>query len=674
MKNTTKKNKITRSPNKQNVIIIALVLAVISAALFFRTKNLVPIKTKEFEKCLKNGDFKKVTFISNKNLVEISIKETKLNHEFHQNKLRNTKFSSSNNSGPHYVLKIPSIYVFHDIFTKIEDILPEDKRIGYETSERFDIASVILNWGSLLITIVFLIYLFGRIPGGAMGPFGMGQSKATLFDESKGEKITFDSVAGLREAKEELREIVEFLNKPEKFSELGGKIPKGALLVGKPGTGKTLLAKAVAGEAGVPFFSMSGSDFVEMFVGVGAARVKDLFNKAKAKAPCIIFIDEIDAIGRSRSKSTFGGANDERENTLNSLLVEMDGFETNSGVIILAATNRPEILDKALLRAGRFDRQIGIDVPSMKDREAIFKVHTKNIKINKNVVIKRLAEQTPGFVGSEIANICNEAALIAARSNKESIDMNDFQNAIDRVIGGLEKKDKIISKKEKEIVAYHEAGHAVAAWFLENAHPLVKVSIVPRGLFALGYAQYLPKEKYIEQYEESIDEICVLLGGRVAEEIIFGRLSSGALSDIERSTKIAYGMVSMLGMSKKLGHISYYNAENESGYFNKPFSEDTGKIIDEEVRNMISSCYKRTFELLQSKKSEVDAVAKELLNREVIYTKDLEKLIGKRPFPIIPEINPESLIEKDNGSMDDNTENNQSEQQDNGPINQKLNE
>ena len=438
--------------------------------------------------------------------------------------------------------------------------------------------------------------------------------------------------AGLEEAKEEIKEIVDFLQNPGKFTKLGGKIPKGALLVGPPGTGKTLLAKAVAGEAAVPFFTLSGSDFVEMFVGVGAARVRDLFKQAKEKAPCIIFIDEIDAIGRSRGKGQMPGSNDERENTLNSLLVEMDGFATDAGVIILAATNRPDVLDSALLRPGRFDRQISIDKPDIVGRDAIFKVHLKPIKFNKEVDSRKLAAQTPGFAGAEIANVCNEAALIAARKDKESVEMIDFQDAIDRVIGGLEKKNKIISPVEKKIVAYHEAGHAIAGWFLEHADPLVKVSIVPRGVAALGYAQYLPKEQFLYQTEQLMDEMCMALGGRAAEEIKFAKISTGALSDLERITKMAYSIVSVYGMNSKLGNVSFYDSKQSEYNFNKPYSDATAELIDEEVKKLISDAYKRTLNLLKKHQAELEIVAKELLDKEIIFQADLERLIGKRPF------------------------------------------
>ena len=435
-----------------------------------------------------------------------------------------------------------------------------------------------------------------------------------------------------KKSQEEIKEIVDFLQNPGKFTKLGGKIPKGALLVGPPGTGKTLLAKAVAGEAAVPFFTLSGSDFVEMFVGVGAARVRDLFKQAKEKAPCIIFIDEIDAIGRSRGRGQMPGSNDERENTLNSLLVEMDGFATDAGVIILAATNRPDVLDSALLRPGRFDRQISIDKPDIVGRDAIFKVHLKPIKFNKEVDSRKLAAQTPGFAGAEIANVCNEAALIAARKDKESVEMIDFQDAIDRVIGGLEKKNKIISPVEKKIVAYHEAGHAIAGWFLEHADPLVKVSIVPRGIAALGYAQYLPKEQFLYQTEQLMDEMCMALGGRAAEEIKFAKISTGALSDLERITKMAYSIVSVYGMNSKLGNVSFYDSKQSEYNFNKPYSDATAELIDEEVKKLISDAYKRTLNLLKKHQAELEIVAKELLDKEIVFQADLERLIGKRPF------------------------------------------
>ncbi|MBP6687709.1 MAG: ATP-dependent zinc metalloprotease FtsH [Lacibacter sp.] len=493
---------------------------------------------------------------------------------------------------------------------------------------------------SLLLPILVLIGLWvllmrkmnsggGAGPGGG-GIFNIGKSKAQLFEKGTRVNVTFQDVAGLDEAKVEVMEIVDFLKQPKKYTALGGKIPKGALLVGPPGTGKTLLAKAMAGEAQVPFFSISGSDFVEMFVGVGASRVRDLFKQAREKAPCIIFIDEIDAIGRARGRNAIV-SNDERENTLNQLLVEMDGFGGDTGIIILAATNRPDVLDPALLRPGRFDRQISIDRPDVKGREQIFKVHLKPIKISETLDIHKLAEQTPGFAGADIANVCNEAALIAARKGKAAVDMSDFQDAIDRVIGGLEKKNKLISPEEKEIIAYHEAGHAICGWYLEHAYPLLKVTIVPRGTAALGYAQYTPKEQYLYNIEQLNDQICMTLGGRASEDIFFGKISTGASNDLQQITRIAYSMITVYGMNDKLGNISYYDP-NQEQTFTKPYSEKTAEMIDNEVRKLIDLAYLRTKELLTEKKGDVEKLAKALLEKEVLFQSDVEALIGKRPF------------------------------------------
>jgi cell division protease FtsH len=523
---------------------------------------------------------------------------------------------------------------FRTTMLRGDDIRPilDANDVEYEITIEEDWFSGVFVWLIMIgLAIGFWVLILRRMNPGQQ-VLNIGKNKASLYDKQTDTKTTFKDIAGLEEAKEEVKEIVDFLKTPSKYTKLGGKIPKGALLVGAPGTGKTLLAKAVAGEAEVPFFSLSGSDFVEMFVGVGAARVRDLFKQAKEKAPCIIFIDEIDAIGRSRGKGQMPGSNDERENTLNSLLVEMDGFATDSGVIILAATNRPDVLDNALLRPGRFDRQISIDKPDKNGREAIFKVHLKPLKLNSEVEPKKLSAQTPGFAGAEIANVCNEAALIAARKNKKSVDMDDFEAAIDRVIGGLEKKNKIISPEEKKIVAYHEAGHAVAGWFLEHANPLVKVSIVPRGLAALGYAQYLPKEQFLHQTEQLLDEMCMTLGGRAAEEIVFGKISTGALSDLERITKMAYSMVSVYGMNDKVGNVSFYDSKQNDYNFQKPYSDATAQIIDEEVKKIIEKAYVRTKDLLRDKLEELEILAKELLEKEIIYQSDLEKLIGKRPF------------------------------------------
>ncbi len=480
--------------------------------------------------------------------------------------------------------------------------------------------------------IIGVWVLIMRRMGGPSGPggqiFSIGKSKATLFDKGKGTPVTFNDVAGLEGAKQEVQEIVDFLKNPKKYTELGAKIPKGALLVGPPGTGKTLLAKAVAGEAQVPFFSLSGSDFVEMFVGVGASRVRDLFRQAKEKAPSIIFIDEIDAIGRARSKSINFGSNDERENTLNQLLTEMDGFATNSGIIILAATNRADILDKALLRAGRFDRQIYVDMPDLNERVQIFHVHLKNVKFDKSVDVDFLARQTPGFSGADIANICNEAALIAARKGGKSVGKQDFLDAVDRIIGGLEKKNKIITAEEKSTIAYHESGHAIISWLLEHASPLVKVTIVPRGR-SLGAAWYLPEERQITTTEQIFDEMCAALGGRAAEDVAFGKISTGALSDLEKVTKQAYAMVSIYGLNKRIGNRSYYDSSGES-QFTKPYSEETARVIDEEVSKVIEKAYEKARDLLMANKEKLDALAKKLLDKEVIFKDDLEEILGAR--------------------------------------------
>ena len=628
---TGRKNLPTR-PNSQSWAIITLLIVILGTLYFNRMNATISISEHRFKGMMLNDEVKEVTLVTNKNLVEVTLKPEALEKEPYKSEVGKRNYLSA--GAPTYTFLTPSVEVFNDNFKAIEAQIRPDKRIGYLTKERYDFSSFLTSWGSLFIMIFAFWFLMRRMAGGGAGGqiFNIGQSRAALFDAENSVKITFNDIAGLQEAKEEVMEIVEFLKSPEKFTQLGGKIPKGALLIGPPGTGKTLLAKAVAGEAGVPFFSLSGSDFVEMFVGVGAARVRDLFKKAKSKAPSIIFIDEIDAIGRSRGRGQMPGGNDERENTLNSLLVEMDGFATDSGVIILAATNRPDVLDQALLRPGRFDRQISIDKPDIKDRAAILQVHLRKLKLSREVDATKLAEQTPGFAGAELANICNEAALIAARKNKKQVDMVDFQDAIDRVIGGLEKKNKLISPQEKEIVAYHEAGHAVAGWFLEHAHPLVKVSIVPRGVAALGYAQYLPKEQFLYQTEQLLDEMSMALGGRAAEEIIFDKISTGALSDLERVTKMAYSIVGVYGMNDKIGNVSFHDPQKEEYSFTKPYSEATAQTIDEEVRNLIDQAYQRTKELLVTKKEALETVARALLEKEIIFQKDLEVLIGPRPF------------------------------------------
>jgi AFG3 family protein len=631
------KNLVPKSPQKPNFqlwLIITAVLVLLGLTYIQQRGTVIDITQKRFEDMYTQGDVAKIVIVRNMNRVDITLKPASLQNAKYKTELESNS-SFLNPAGPHYSLQVTSPDKFQSDLQAMEENIPAEQRIGASVTNEENWSSYFGSFGFLILLFVFFWFMMRRMagpsgPGGQI--FNVGKSKAQLFDAENKVKITFDNVAGLDEAKEEIQEIVEFLKNPGKFTKLGGKIPKGALLVGPPGTGKTLLAKAVAGEAGVPFFTLSGSDFVEMFVGVGAARVRDLFKQAKEKAPCIIFIDEIDAIGRSRGKGQMPGSNDERENTLNSLLVEMDGFGTDSGVIVLAATNRPDVLDSALLRPGRFDRQISIDKPDINGREAIFKVHLKPIKIAEDIDPKKLAAQTPGFAGAEIANVCNEAALIAARRNKTAVDMQDFQDAVDRVIGGLEKKNKIISPEEKKIVAYHEAGHAVAGWFLEHADPLVKVSIVPRGVAALGYAQYLPKEQFLYQTEQLIDEMCMTLGGRAAEQIIFGKISTGALSDLERITKMAYSIVSVYGMNEKLGNVSFYDSKADGYKMTKPYSEATAEMIDQEVSKLIQLAYTRTLDLLNKHKAELEILAKELLEKEILFQSDLEKLIGKRPF------------------------------------------
>ncbi|MBL7846166.1 MAG: ATP-dependent zinc metalloprotease FtsH [Cyclobacteriaceae bacterium] len=621
--------------NYQIWIILGLVAVVLAITLFNKTGASVEIHASKFEDIVQSRDVKKLVLVENEKLVEITLKPEALQNAKYKQDLERSSPLGLSVSGPHYKMKIGSIDKFVEQYDAITKNISRDQKVDIIYEERNDVGTMLFNWGFLFLLLFGFWMLMRRMTGGG-GPggqiFNIGKSKAALFDAESKVKITFEDAAGLDEAKVEIMEIVEFLKNPSKFTKLGGKIPKGALLVGAPGTGKTLLAKAVAGEAGVPFFSLSGSDFVEMFVGVGAARVRDLFKQAKEKAPCIIFIDEIDAIGRSRGRGQIPGANDERENTLNSLLVEMDGFATDSGVIILAATNRPDVLDSALLRPGRFDRQISIDKPDINGREAIFKVHLKPIKLSKEVDVKKLAAQTPGFAGAEIANVCNEAALIAARKDKKEVEMTDFQDAIDRVIGGLEKKNKLISPEEKKIVAYHESGHAVAGWYLEHADPLVKVSIVPRGIAALGYAQYLPKEQFLYQTDQLIDEMCMAFGGRVAEDIVFNKISTGALSDLERITKMAYSMVTMYGMNKEIGHMSFYDSKQSEYNFQKPYSDSTAEKIDKEVKALIDFCYQRTRKLLNDHREQLEIISKELLEKEILFQNDLERLIGKRPF------------------------------------------
>lgn len=604
------------------------------------------------------NDVEKLLVINEKQAF-IQIKEQKLGDYEDAQK---TNFGSDRH---HYIREIGSVELFEKEVKKWQEDadIPEEDRvyISYDTKENY--LYPILGWLlPLVIIVVVWLFIMRRMSGGGGGPgaqiFNIGKSKATLFDQNAKVTVTFADVAGLDEAKEEVMEVVDFLKNPKKYTALGGKIPKGVLLVGPPGTGKTLLAKAVAGEAGVPFFSISGSDFVEMFVGVGASRVRDLFKQAREKAPCIIFIDEIDAIGRARGGNRVQGGNDERENTLNQLLVEMDGFSTDKGVILMAATNRPDVLDSALLRPGRFDRQIGIDRPDLRGREAIFKVHLKTIKTASDIQPAALAEMTPGFAGADIANVCNEAALVAARRNKTAVDMDDFNHALDRVIGGLEKKNKLISPEEKKIIAYHEAGHAVCGWFLEHASPLVKVTIVPRGIGTLGYAQYLPKEEYITRTEQLLDRMCMTFGGRAAEKIVFGKISTGAQSDLDQVTKMAYSMISVFGMNDKVGQISFYGMQNES--FNKPFSDGTASMIDEEVRSLVNSQYERAQRLLEERRDELEKLAQALLEKEVLVKSDVERLIGPRPHsedPIASDSaeTPPIDVSKDNFSSNGNS-------------------
>ena len=601
----------------------------------------------DFLLMVKKGHVEKYEIINNDRNVKVWLKKDSIKYypELQKPDAPKTALSGSTSS-PNLEFKITSGDNFQEQVAEFYKANPELKPTDtpYEVTEASDwfgrMLGMILPFLLLIGIWILMMRKMSGGAGGAGGPggiFSIGKSKAQLFDKGTKVNITFADVAGLDEAKVEVMEIVDFLRNPKKYTALGGKIPKGALLVGPPGTGKTLLAKAVAGEAQVPFFSLSGSDFVEMFVGVGASRVRDLFKQAREKAPCIIFIDEIDAIGRARGKNAMM-SNDERESTLNQMLVEMDGFGTDSGIIVLAATNRPDVLDTALLRPGRFDRQISIDLPDLVGREAIFKVHLKDIKVSETLDVHKLAEQTPGFAGADIANVCNEAALIAARKGKNAVDMQDFQDAVDRVIGGLEKKNKIIAPDEKEIIAYHEAGHAVCGWYLEHAYPLLKVTIVPRGTAALGYAQYTPKEQYIHRTEHLIDRICMSLGGRISEEIFFGKISTGAGSYLQNVTQIAYSMVTVYGMSNKVGNVSFYDPHTETA-FTKPYSEETGKIIDEEVRLIISEAYKRTFDLLTLHKDAVEKIAKALLEKEVLFQSDVELLIGKRPFAL-PDLHP----------------------------------
>jgi cell division protease FtsH len=614
----------------------AIIFVLLGLSLFggndWQTMNKTNISS--FEKFLNNGDISKVVVIRNKSSVRVTLTPEALNKSDHQDIITKNILGQENSQGPHYQFEVGSLELFEEKLEKARSKgIPF--RLEFITVENRWMDTII-GFLPIIIIIGVWIFLMRRMSGGGGGPggqiFSIGKSKAKLFDKNTDVKVTFKDVAGLEGAKEEIQEIVDFLKNPQKYTVLGGKIPKGALLVGLPGTGKTLLAKAVAGEAKVPFFSLSGSDFVEMFVGVGASRVRDLFKQAKDKSPAIIFIDEIDAIGRARGKSNMTGSNDERENTLNQLLTEMDGFGTNTNVIVIAATNRADVLDKALMRAGRFDRQIYVDLPDLNERKEIFKVHLKPIKTVKTLDVDFLSKQTPGFSGADIANVCNESALIAARKNKKSVGKQDFLDAVDRIVGGLEKKNKIITPEEKETIAYHEAGHAIISWLLEHAAPLVKVTIVPRGQ-SLGAAWYLPEERQIVRTDQMLDEMCATLGGRAAEKVIFNKISTGALSDLEKVTRQAKAMVSVYGLNDTLGNITYYDSSGQSDYsFSKPYSEETAQVIDKEISKIIEKQYDRAIELLKKSKGKLKQLAERLLEKEVIFKDDLENILGKRPF------------------------------------------
>ena len=618
----------------------AIIIAIVAAQYFFTGDTGKEVKYETFEsQMLLPGDVEKIVAFQTEDLVkaEVYIKKDSLNKPQYKNYKPSGNFGAANGPVAYFVYggKFPDLKV---ALAESQKNLPEGRKpIGFYPENRSNplaswFLSIILP---VLLLIGFWIFMMRRMGGGAGGGgqiFSIGKSKATLFDEKNDLKVTFKDVAGLEGAKEEIQEIVEFLKNPQKYTVLGGKIPKGALLVGSPGTGKTLLAKAVAGEAQVPFFSLSGSDFVEMFVGVGASRVRDLFKQAKDKSPCIIFIDEIDAIGRARGKNGVMGGNDERENTLNQLLVEMDGFGTNTHVIILAATNRADVLDKALLRAGRFDRQIYVDLPDVRERKEIFEVHLKPIKMIEGLDTEFLAKQTPGFSGADIANVCNEAALIAARKNKTAVDKQDFLDAVDRIVGGLEKKNKIVTPSEKRAIAIHEAGHATVSWMLEHAAPLIKVTIVPRGQ-SLGAAWYLPEERLIVRPHQMLDEMCATMGGRAAEKVIFDTISTGALSDLEKVNKQARAMITIYGLNEKLGNITYYDSSGQNEYnFNKPYSEETALTIDKEISALIESQYQRAINLLQENKDKLIQLADILIEKEVLFKDDLETIFGKRLF------------------------------------------
>ncbi len=660
------KNKKENKPPKPKIsiywIYAAIAILFIGIQMLNIGNNMIEITWNRFEnQMLKNHDVEKVVVV-NKERAEVYIKPDKISKERYSD-IREKSFGP-NKEGPHYYFNIGSVETFNKQLEEAQKGFSEEEKIivAYET--RRDIFGELLGWFlPIIILVVIWIIIFRKMnskAGGAAGNiFSVGKSKAKLFDKETSVKTDFSNVAGLEEAKAEIKELVEFLKEPEKYTQLGAKIPKGALLIGPPGTGKTLLARAAAGEADVPFFSISGSDFVEMFVGVGASRVRDLFKQAKEKAPCIVFIDEIDAIGRSRGKNPNMGANDERENTLNQLLSEMDGFEPNSGVIIMAATNRADMLDKALIRAGRFDRQIHVELPDLKERQEIFNVHLKPLKIDKDVDIMFLAKQTPGFSGADIQNVCNEAALIAGRKKKKTISKQDFLDAVDRIIAGLERKNKIISKLEKKTIAFHEAGHATVSWFLKHAHPLVKVTIIPRGR-SLGSAWYLPEERQITNKAQLYDELCASLGGRAAEEETFGEISTGALNDLEKATKQVYAMITYFGMSEKIGNISYYDSSGRDEYaFTKPYSEKTAELIDAEAKRIIEEVYEKAKQILRDHKEGLEKLANKLLESEIIFKEDLVNIFGKRPFENEYEKEEEPMIKKGNDENKKTTNNKQ---------------
>ena len=615
-------------------VIVALILGFqfFGSSAFSSTEKTT---TSELQEFLRNGDIKEILIITNTRQAKVFLTDEALKKDVHKN-VSDKSIIPSAGLTPQYILDYGDLQNFEDEIKNIKKDNNLDTIVDFDTESNV-LGDILFSLLPFALIIGIWIYLMRRMSGGAGGGaggqiFNIGKSKAKLFDEKTDTRTSFKDVAGLEGAKEEVQEIVEFLKNPDKYTSLGGKIPKGALLVGPPGTGKTLLAKAVAGEAKVPFFSLSGSDFVEMFVGVGASRVRDLFKQAKDKSPAIIFIDEIDAIGRARGKNNFTGSNDERENTLNQLLTEMDGFGTNTNVIVLAATNRADVLDKALMRAGRFDRQIYVDLPDIRERKEIFEVHLRPIKTMETLDLDFLAKQTPGFSGADIANVCNEAALIAARKEKKAVNKQDFLDAVDRIVGGLEKKNKIITQEEKKTIAFHEAGHATVSWMLEHAAPLVKVTIVPRGQ-SLGAAWYLPEERLIVRPDQMLDEMCATMGGRAAEKVIFNKISTGALSDLEKVTKQARAMVTIYGLNDQLGNITYYDSSGQNEYgFSKPYSEETAQKIDEEISKIIEKQYQRAITLLKKHKDKLTELAERLLDKEVIFKDDLEKIFGKRPF------------------------------------------